>query len=130
MRIPIRLVLAIVVFAICYLWIYRVPTLLIPAGPDVQRLTQLGSLGVGLAIAWFVWSRSKTAPTTVISWALQGAAAGCAIGFALGVLSGPFLFASKPNQGVLLGFFFTGPAGAVLGGLIGWSKRVKTESAA
>ena len=130
MRVPIRLVLPIVVFAICYLWIYRVPFFLIPAGPELQRLHQLGSLGVGIVITWFVWSRSRRAPATVISWALQGAAVGCGIGFALGVLSGPALFPTKPNQGLLLGFFFTGPAGAVLGGLVGWSKRAKFGRAA
>jgi hypothetical protein len=57
----------------------------------------------------------------------------CGIGFVAGVLSGPVLFSTKPNQGLLLGFFFTGPAGAVLGGFSGfvaWSKRAKLGRAA
>ena len=116
MRVPIRLVLAMVVFAICYLWIYWVPYFLIPAGPELQWLANLSALGVATAIAWFVWSRSSRAPTTLISGVLRRAAV---------VLSGPLLFATKPNQGLLLGFFFTGPAGAVLGGFIG-SIRVKS----
>jgi hypothetical protein len=125
MRVPIRLVLAMVVFAICYLWIYWVPFLLIPAGPELQWLANLGALGVATAIAWFVWSRSSRAPATLISGVLRGAAVGYGIGFAAGVLSGPLLFATKPNQGLLLGFFFTGPAGALLGGFIG-SIRAKS----
>ena len=125
MRVPIRLVLAMVVFAICYLWIYWVPFFLIPAGPELQWLGNLGALGVATVIAWFVWSRSSRAPTTLISGVLRRAAVVYGIGFAAGVLSGPFLFATKPNQGLLLGFFFTGPAGAVLGGFIG-SIRAKS----
>lgn len=133
MRVPIRLVLAMVVFAICYLWIYWVPFFLIPAGPELQWVANLGSLGVAIAIAWFVCSRSRRAPATLISWVLRGAAVVCGIGFAAGVLSGPALFPTKPNQGLLVGFFFTGPAGAVLGGFIGlvvWSKRAKFGRAA
>jgi hypothetical protein len=130
MRVPIRHVLAIVVFAICYLWIYWVPFLLVPVRPELQRLPNLVALGVAIAIAWLVWSRSSRAPATLISGVLRGAAVACGIGFVAGVLSGPVLFPTKPNQGLLLGLFFTGPAGAVLGGLGGlvvWSKRAKLE---
>ena len=125
MRVPIRLVLAMAVFAISYLWIYWVPFLLIPTGPELQWLAKMGALGVAIAIACFVWSRSSRAPATLISGVLRGAALVYGIGFAAGVLSGPLLFATKPNQGLLLGFFFTGPAGAVLGGFIG-SIRAKS----
>jgi hypothetical protein len=52
----------------------------------------------------------------------------CGIGFVAGVLSGSALFPTKPNQGLLLGLFFTAPADAVLGGLgglVGWSRHAK-----
>jgi hypothetical protein len=133
MGVPIRHVLAMVVFAICYLWIYWVPFLLVPVGPELQRLANLAALGVAIAIAWLVWSKASKAPATLISWVLRGAAVMCGIGFVAGVLSGPVLFPTKPNQGLLLGFFFTGPAGAVLGGFSGlvvWSKRAKLGRAA
>jgi hypothetical protein len=132
MRVPVRLVLAMMVFAICYLWIYWVPFFLFPAGAELQWLVHPASLGVAIAIAWFIWSRSRRAPAVLISWALRGAAVVYGIGFAAGVLSGPALFPTKPNQGLLLGFFFTGPAGAALGGFLGvvWSKRAKFGRAA
>jgi hypothetical protein len=97
----------------------------VPNGPDAH----LASLGVATAIAWFVWSRSKRLPATLISWVLLGAAAAYSVGFATGVLSGPALFPAKPNQGLLLGFFFTGPAGAILGGFVAWLTQAKLERA-
>ena len=121
----VRLVLAMVVFAICYLWIYWVPFFVVPNGPDIQ----LASLGVATAIAWFVWSRSRRVPATLISWVLLWAAAAYGVGFAAGVLSGPALFPAKPNQGLLLGFFFTAPAGAILGGFVAWVKHANLERA-
>jgi hypothetical protein len=107
------------------LWIYWVPFFVVPNGPDIH----LGSLGVATAIAYFVWSRSKRVPATLISLVLLGAAAAYGVGFTAGVLSGPALFPAKPNQGLLLGFFFTGPAGAMLGGFVAWFTQAKLACA-
>jgi hypothetical protein len=115
MRIPIRFVLATVVFTICYLWMYWVPYFLFPGAPGPQWLTQLVSLGASVLIAWSVWRRSQRSTSALVLRIVRSAALAYIIGFAAGVLSGPVLFPTKPNQGLLFGFFFTAPAGAVIG---------------
>lgn len=56
---------------------------------------------------------------------LKGALAGGSVGFLLGFF-GPILVSPSSHQGPLLGIFFTGPAGFVLGGIYaGIVRRLK-----
>lgn len=68
-------------------------------------------------------------PSTGSRVAVSAAKSGCLlglIGFAGGFF-GPMIFAPDANQGPMLGIFFTGPAGLVLGlligAIVGWCRR-------
>lgn len=68
-------------------------------------------------------------PSTGSRIAATAAKGGCllgVIGFAGGFF-GPMIFAPEANQGPMLGIFFTGPAGLVLGllmgAVVGWCRR-------
>lgn len=111
-----RFLLAMVVFACWYLFTYWVPSLLIPALQELGWFAHV-ALVAAVTLGWFVWTGSKRLPAALIPRILSGAAVVWGVGFAAAVLSGPFLFPTKPNQGVLLGLLITGPVGALAGGL-------------
>jgi hypothetical protein len=92
--------------------------LFLPLG-DSAVMGNILALSIALAVACVVWSRAGGAPQSVIGTAGYGAAILGALGFAAGFF-GPMLLAPEANQGPLLGIFYTGPAGALLGALIGF----------
>ena len=55
---------------------------------------------------------------TSLAYALAGAVLFGFIGFIIGFV-GPIVFTPQANQGPLLGIFITGPAGAVIGFIVG-----------
>jgi hypothetical protein len=77
-------------------------------------------------VARLVWLRldapGASLPGSVLVWAF--ALGG--IGFVLGFF-GPILFAPDANQGPLLGIFITGPAGFVLGAVIGLFRWIHSK---
>lgn len=54
----------------------------------------------------------------IVKWAGLMAAVVGAVGFAVGFF-GPMIFMPESNQGPLVGIFFTGPLGVVVGAIIG-----------
>lgn len=72
---------------------------------------------IGLATAGLVWAGIGSR-SPLLRGAMRGAAWGGLIGFAGGFF-GPMLLTPDANQGPMLGLFFTGPGGVVLGGLAG-----------
>jgi hypothetical protein len=66
-----------------------------------------------------IWARVALAP----AWAALGAFMLGATGFLIGFF-GPMRFHPGANQGPMLGLFFTGPGGMLLGGLIGGALRI------
>lgn len=117
MTATLRFLLSMVVFACWYLFTYWVPSLLIPAVQELGWFANVAALVAAVTIAWFVWTGSTRLPAALMPRILWRAAVVWGVGFAAAVLSGPFLFPTKPNQGVLLGLLITGPAGALAGGL-------------
>ena len=124
-----RIVLAIVAFAVCYLLFYEVPSLLFPAiGSEIKFYASFGGITAALAVAWLAWSMSRRASAGPLSRILCGVAIGGGIAFALSGFSGPILYPTKPNHGLVIGVYLAAPVGAVLGGvagLIGGSIRRK-----
>jgi len=113
-----------------YYFIYWLPFSLIPA--DHHRwVAILGSLLCALGAGWFVWIKLATPHNGVISSIFLGACLVGGIGFTAGFF-GPIIFTPVANQGPLLGIFFTGPIGFLLGGIGGllyWAVRGRTTTA-
>ena len=67
----------------------------------------------------------KSNTLSIFIWLLLGALVVGMLGFAIGFF-GPLIFMPEANQGPLVGIFFTGPAGVIIGAIvgvvIGWRK--------
>jgi hypothetical protein len=123
-----RIGLAIIVFVSCWLLANMILVEMLPASRYVPYADRV-VFALALTFGWLVWSRSKHAPAALLSRALVGTAVVGGIAFAVSALSGPFLFPTKINQGVLVGLFLIAPAFAILGGignLFVWSIRAKS----
>jgi len=68
--------------------------------------------------ARFIWRRAGSERSGLAVSILQGALILGTIGFIAGFF-GPIVFAPDANQGPLLGIFYTGPLGLVLGAVAG-----------
>ena len=100
--------------------------LLLPLGEPFW-LAQILGIACAVGAGWLVWARAAAAPQTRVSYVVIGAFVVGAIGFLAGFV-GPMLLTPEANQGPLLGFFFTGPLGALLGAAGGaalwwWSRQ-------
>ena len=88
---------------------------------------------VAILCGWFALRGHLPQSRLHIRLTMFGAFIVGGIAFAAG-FAGPLIFQPKSNQGPLLGIFFTGPLGFVLGAVIGWfygqfRHKVPTESA-
>jgi hypothetical protein len=81
----------------------------------------LGSSAATVAIIswWFAVRGHIAASRAQLKFTIRGGLILGGIGFAAGFF-GPVILQPGANQGPLLGIFFTGPLGLVLGAVIGW----------
>ncbi|MGI9264548.1 MAG: hypothetical protein ACR2QU_06445 [Gammaproteobacteria bacterium] len=98
-----------------YLFVYWVPVSIF-AGHDWLR--DLLAMFVGMVGGWIVWRFTGSRRCNFVMSFLGGALIVGGIGF-VGGFFGPLLLAPEANQGPLIGMFVTGPAGFVVGGIIG-----------
>ncbi len=105
-----------------YYLIYWLPVSFVPLGEETW-LARAVFLICAVAVGWFVWAKLASAHQGVISSILLGAILLGGLGFAVGFF-GPIIFTPEANQGPLLGIFFTGPLGFVVGGIAGFFYRV------
>jgi len=129
--VPMKLVARTVVVAVTALAtfyvVYWLPFSLIMPGERSEWIPYLGSLLCAFLAGWFVWRRSASAPSGLVSSVVVGALVTGAVGFSAGFF-GPLVFAPGANQGPLLGLFITGPIGFLFGaggGAIYWFARGK-----
>jgi hypothetical protein len=118
-----RGILALIVFASVFLFVYWVPFSLIEN--RVEWIASLGSLVVALAAAGFVWKTTASQAGGFVRDVMYGALVVGGVGFAAGFF-GPMILTPGANQGPLLGLFITGPLGAIvgaIGGFIYWLTR-------
>lgn len=128
-----RIALASLVFASCWSLMGAMFIGSIPASRFIQPYADWLVLALALTFGWLVWSRSKRAPAELLSCALHGTVVVGGLAFVLSALSGPLLFPTKINQGVLVGLFLIAPAFSILGGIgsmFAWSIRAKPEGSA
>jgi hypothetical protein len=121
---PLRLILAFMVLASVYLFVYWVPFSLISESRS-DSIASLGSLIVAVAAAGFVWRATGSTAGGFIRDVMYGALVVGAVGFAGGFF-GPMLLTPGANQGPFLGLLITGPLGAIvgaIGGFIYWLLR-------
>ena len=117
-----RIVVTLVVVLATYCFAYWLPFSLIPLNGQ-PWIAHVGALLCAAGAGGFAWSRTGSAPRTLVSSVLCGALVLGAIGFAAGFF-GPMILAPDANQGPLLGFLITGPAGTMIGAVAGfyWSR--------
>lgn len=123
-----RIGLAMIVLVSYWLLMNTILIEMLPASRNVPHADSV-VLVFALTFGWLVWSRSKHAPAVLLSRALVGAAVVGGIAFVVSALSGPLLFPTKYNQGVLVGLILVAPAFAILGGvggLFAWSIRAES----
>ena len=110
---------------------YWLPFSLILPSTRPEWIPWLGSLLCALAAGRYVWRRSASVSSGLVTCVIMGAVVTGAIGFSGGFF-GPLIFAPEANQGPLLGIFITGPLGFLLGGVGGaiyWCARGKAAPA-
>jgi hypothetical protein len=86
-------------------------------------------IGVLLAVGagWLTWSHTGRRGSSLVSWVLLGGLLVGGMGFAVGFI-GPLIFMDS-NLGPLIGIFFTGPIGFVLGCLGGLASGLEERKA-
>ena len=90
----------------------------------------VGATLVAIVAARYVWVRTASAESSLVSSVLVGALVTGAVAFSAGFF-GPIVFAPSANQGPMLGIFITGPLGFLLGGVGGavyWFARRRSQS--
>lgn len=128
-----RVVLFIMTLFFTHALLYKVASVLIESGDTKWSAGALhfAALLVSIAVAWLVWLRLEPDGETPDKrqTVLLGAVILGFIGFYAG-FAGPMILTPESNQGPLIGILFTGPAGFLIGGLLGlahWMLRVRNN---
>lgn len=108
-----RVMLSIACFLCVYLLLFLILLVAFPGSMMV--------FGTPIALIAAIWIARKVwlsledgMPDSSFAWMVLGAAAVGMAGFLIGFI-GPMIFAPGANQGPLLGIFYTGPLGVLLG---------------
>jgi hypothetical protein len=112
----IRKILVFAVFIGTYILSWLI-FLFIPTG-NFGWITSIVSMLIAVGVARTFWLKADRIPKTLIGATAYGALILGSIGFAAGFF-GPMIFAPDANQGPLLGIFYTGPIGFMLGAICG-----------
>jgi hypothetical protein len=101
-----------------YFFVYWLPLSLIPGVHDVPFLPSIISLILAVLIGVFIWRKTANLSGSLASSILMGGVIVGSISFIAGFV-GPIIFTPGSNQGPLLGIFFTGPIGFIVGLIAG-----------
>ena len=122
-----RIVVTLVVVLATYCFTYWLPFSFVSLVNGPLWIAHVGALLCAAGAGGFVWSRTGSAPRTLVSSVLCGALVLGAMGFAAGFF-GPMILAPDANQGPLLGLFITGPAGTMIGAVGGFCSWALTKA--
>jgi hypothetical protein len=112
-----RFGLAFLVGVATYYFVFWLPMSLLSFLPGHLLIALVGSLAAAIGAARYTWRRTHDGGG-LLTMTLGGAMIVGAIGF-VGGFFGPMIWAPDANQGPLLGIFYTGPLGFLLGGTAG-----------
>ena len=112
-----RFGLAFLVGVATFYFVFWLPMSLLSFLPGHMLIAFVGSLAAAIWAGRYMWHRTRDGGG-VLTMTLGGAMTVGTIGF-LGGFFGPMIFAPGANQGPLLGIFYTGPLGFVIGGIGG-----------
>ena len=119
MKTLIRVLMSSVGLVATFYFVFWIPGSLVPLFGELRWLAVVVSLVSGIGVAWFVWTKTGTLPSTSVALcAGLGAALVGGTAFCLGFF-GPIILAPEANQGPCLGFIL-GPLGIVVGALGGF----------
>lgn len=130
MKTALRVIITFFSFIASYFFIFWLPLSLIPGIHEVILLPNIISFVIAAALSILVWKRTSTTTEDFASTIVMGGIVVGAICFILGFF-GPLIFVPDSNLGPLLGIFFTGPAGFILGligGAIYWKVKRNRKS--
>jgi hypothetical protein len=113
-----RFGLALLVGVATFYFVFWLPMSLLSFLPGHILIAFVGSLAAAVWAGRYVWRRTQDGGG-VLTMTLGGAMIVGTVGF-LGGFFGPMIWAPDANQGPLLGLFYTGPLGFVLGGAAGF----------
>jgi len=119
MKQPLRLILTAITLIAVFFFINIFILNVIPIPDSIISFRPFISFAVALLIAKFIWNKTNQLGDTFATYSLVGGLSIGGIGF-LGGFIGPMIFMPDSNLGPLLGIFFTGPIGFVIGFLGGW----------
>jgi hypothetical protein len=119
MRTIARFGLSFVVGVATFYFVFWLPFSLVSFLPGHFLIALIGSFAAATWTARYTWRRTESSREGgLLALTFGGALTVGAIGFVVGFF-GPMVWAPDANQGPLLGIFYTGPLGFVVGGIGG-----------
>lgn len=113
-----RMMVTVFAVLISYAFFYWMYFLVVPFSDSFTRLPNIIAFCLAIIVGIFMHRKMGRHDNPVLTYALIGGILLGAIGFSIGFF-GPIIFMPTSNQGPLLGIFFTGPIGFVLGLIAG-----------
>lgn len=118
MQIFFRVLILCVVVPATYYFLYWVPFSFIPFY-EYMWVPIIISMLCAACVGWYVWRKLGARQYSLMSDVSLGALVIGGSGFLSGFI-GPIIFTPEANQGPLLGIFITGPAGLIIGAILGF----------
>ncbi len=120
MKQPLRFILTAITLVAVFIFFNIFVLNVLPFPNSIHFLGPFISFAIAILIAKFIWNRTdQLHKDTFLTYTLTGGLSVGGIGL-IGGFIGPMIFMPESNLGPLLGIFFTGPIGFLVGFLGGW----------
>lgn len=123
MKTATRIVITFCAIVAIYFFIYWLPFSMVPVTWNYELLPNIVALLVAILVGIFIWRKTKHLNHSLATSILLGGLIVGSIGFVAGFF-GPLIFYPESNLGPLMGIFYTGPIGFMLGLILGPLYRV------
>jgi len=120
MKQPLRVILTGITLLSVFIFFNIFVLNVLPIPKSIHFLGPFISFAVAILVAKFIWNRTDQLHNdTFLTYTLTGGLSVGGIGL-IGGFIGPMIFMPESNLGPLLGIFFMGPIGFLVGFLGGW----------